>query len=164
MKKEEIEKAFEGRWRIKSESHQVAWVKGVKALCRDFFEAGAFIAQASVCNEIDPNTPTVSIVTTEEANSYFVEQDFKYWWDMYDKKRGKDKCLDKWMKLKPEERTECIRVTPAYVASTPDKKYRKDPLTYLNGKCWNDEIIPNNGTEQPTKQDAASKLTDILIG
>jgi hypothetical protein len=27
-----------------------------------------------------------------------------------------------------------------YVNSTPDVKFRKNPLTYLNGKNWNDEI------------------------
>ena len=155
MTQEEIDKAFENRWRIKSESHQVAWVKGVKALCRDFFEAGICLGEGEHC----PPIPMSAIMDAASDGA------FEEWWDIYDKKRSKDKCLDKWMKLKQEEREKCIRATPAYVASTPDKKYRKDPLTYLNGKCWNDEIIPNNGTEQPTKQQQQlSKLTDILIG
>lgn len=155
MTQEKIDKAFDNRWRIKSESHQVAWVKGVKALCRDFFEAGICLGEGEHC-------PPIPMSAIMDAAS---DVAFEEWWDIYDKKRSKDKCLDKWMKLKLEEREKCIRATPAYVASTPDKKYRKDPLTYLNGKCWNDEIIPNNGTEQPTKQQQQlSKLTDILIG
>ena len=28
-----------------------------------------------------------------------------------------------------------------YVISNPDLQYRKNPLTYLNGKCFNDEVI-----------------------
>ena len=31
-----------------------------------------------------------------------------------------------------------------YKDSTPDKKYRKHPSTYLNSKGWEDEIIKNN--------------------
>lgn len=30
---------------------------------------------------------------------------------------------------------------PKYVVSTPDKKYRMHPSTYLNGHHWEDEII-----------------------
>lgn len=148
----DIEKAFENRWRIKSESHQVAWVKGVKALCRDFFEAGLALSE-----------PPSGMITVADATEQFAKEDFDYWWSLYDKKRGKDKCMQKWMKLSVDERKACISATPAYVASTEDKQYRKDPLTYLNGKCWNDEIIfRDNG--KSTKPDAAERLTDILIG
>jgi len=30
---------------------------------------------------------------------------------------------------------------PKYKLSRPDKTFRKDPLTYLNNKSWEDEII-----------------------
>jgi hypothetical protein len=33
---------------------------------------------------------------------------------------------------------------PLYVAATPDKKYRKNPYTYLNSRMWEDEELPNN--------------------
>jgi len=37
---------------------------------------------------------------------------------------------------------------PKYVLSTPDKKYRKAPTTYLNNKSFNDEIIISNGQKE----------------
>lgn len=76
---------------------------------------------------------------------------FDEWWDAYQKKRGRKKAEAKWNKLKPTQKVACMKATPAYVMSTPDVQYRKDPMTYLNGECWNDEIISkrentDNGT------------------
>ena len=154
----DIDKAFENRWRIKSdgleddECHRLLGKK-IKELCRDFFEAGILLSQ-----------PPSGAITVTDAAEQYAKEDFEYWWDIYDKKRGKEKCMKKWEKLSVNERKACISATPAYVASTPEKAYRKDPLTYLNGKCWNDEIITKNGTDEPTKQDPRDKLADILVG
>ena len=41
---------------------------------------------------------------------------------------------------------------PLYKKSQPNKKYRKDPGTYLNNKSWNDEIIFDDG-QQPVSHD-----------
>ena len=73
---------------------------------------------------------------------------FEDWWKMYNKKRGKKKAKQKWNRLTKEQQTSCLMATPLYVASTPDPVYRKDPLTYLNGECWNDEIIQKQDYEQ----------------
>lgn len=80
------------------------------------------------------------------------ESDFNYWWNLYDKKCGCKKCKAKWAKMSKQDRRKCIEATPIYVAATPDKQYRKHPLTYLNGECWNDEIIQNNGTYQQEQE------------
>jgi hypothetical protein len=157
MKQEEIDKAFEGRWRMKAKDNveliPIALPVDIKELCRDFFEAGILLSQP----------PGHTMMTVAEAAEKFAKQDFEYWWDIYDKKRGKEKCMKKWEKLSVNERKACISATPAYVTSTPDKAYRKDPLTYLNGKCWNDEIITKNGTDEPTP-DKLGKLASILVG
>lgn len=42
-----------------------------------------------------------------------------------------------------------IEHLPKYVESTPEKGFRKDPMTYLNNESWNDEIIvQKNGIDQ----------------
>ena len=38
-------------------------------------------------------------------------------------------------------RNKIFETLPEYVNSTPDKKFRKNPETYLNNCSWNDEII-----------------------
>lgn len=71
---------------------------------------------------------------------------FEAWWNAYSKKRGRKKTEAKWNKLSLQDKAACMKATPAYVASTPDVKYRLDPLTYLNGERWNDEIISSKQT------------------
>lgn len=67
---------------------------------------------------------------------------FDRFWDAYDKKVGdKSKCLKKWLSLNQSERDLIFINLPAYINSTPDKKYRKNPMTYLNNSSWNDELI-----------------------
>ena len=61
---------------------------------------------------------------------------------MYDKKTGeKGKLTEKWNKLSDSERTEIMKYIPNYKICQPDKKFRKDPQTFLNNKSWNDELI-----------------------
>lgn len=71
---------------------------------------------------------------------------FDEFWDLYAKKTGRPKCESKFKKLKDEEIEKIFLALPAYVVSTPEKKYRKDPMTWLNGQHWNDEIINNVNT------------------
>lgn len=86
--------------------------------------------------DIKPET-TVSVKSSKEL-------DFEIWWNKYDKKEGRKNSFNKWMKLKDSEIELCLASVDAYVVSTPNKQFRKNPLTYLNGCHWNDEIIINN--------------------
>ena len=48
--------------------------------------------------------------------------DFEKWWNMYDKKRGRDACLKKWRRLSLRDRKKCLEATPLpIVLSTIDK-------------------------------------------
>ena len=72
---------------------------------------------------------------------------FEDFWDAYNKKRGDvSKIKIKWGKLSQSDKEAIMDYIPKYIFSQPDKQYRKDPLTFLNNKSWNDEII-----EQPAK-------------
>lgn len=77
---------------------------------------------------------------------------FENFWNIYNKKTGnKDIIFKKWLQLKKEEHDKIFATLPDYIKSTPDKKYRKNPQTYLNQKSWLDEIIPisTNGIYKP---------------
>ena len=76
------------------------------------------------------------------------EARFEMWWDGYGKKVDSKKCKEKFTKLSIEDQEKAIEVVAAYVRSTPEKQYRKNPVTYINGHCWNDEI-QNNQLPQP---------------
>lgn len=87
---------------------------------------------------------------------------FDDWWNAYDKKCGRKKAEARWNRLPSFEKIACMKATPAYVRATPDKAYRKHPLTYLNGECWNDEIIIKRSDEQQRLQSLAEKTASIL--
>ena len=91
-----------------------------------------------------------------------VNPPFEEWWNAYNKKRGRKKAEAKWKKLSLNDKVACMKATPLYVASTPDPVYRKDPLTYLNGECWNDEIIQKQDYEQQRAVNLAAKAARIL--
>jgi len=72
---------------------------------------------------------------------------FECFWNDYDKKVGdKEKIKAKFLKLPTKEQMEIFNHIPKYKESQPNKKYRKNPETYLNNKSWLDEIITD---EQP---------------
>ncbi len=66
---------------------------------------------------------------------------FNHFWKLYDKKIGKQKCKELWQRLSQDEIDRIMEHVPKYVKSTHDKQYRMHPSTYLNGSCWNDEVI-----------------------
>ena len=77
------------------------------------------------------------------------DEEFERFWNLYDKKTGdKTKIRNKFLKLSKADRAKIFETLPAYVAATPEKRYRKNPETYLNNKSWNDEIITDNGPKQ----------------
>jgi hypothetical protein len=68
---------------------------------------------------------------------------FDKFWVMYGKSADKKKCLDKFILLSDSEIDLIFETLPIYLLKTPDVQYRKNPLTYINGKCWNDIDLNN---------------------
>ncbi len=99
------------------------------------------------------------------ASAYSVE--FEMWWNLYDKKVGdKKKLMAKWRKIPKREIGEIFKHTKRYVQATPDKKYRKNPQTYLNNESWNDEIIESNGKTNRTdnnNEELGQRLAETAI-
>jgi predicted transcriptional regulator len=80
--------------------------------------------------------------TIEQELKNIYHEDFDRFWILYDKKVGdKSKIYKKWLKLKDVDKIKIFATLSDYVASTPDKKFRKNPEVYLNNHSWNDEII-----------------------
>lgn len=162
MTQDEINKAFEGRWRIKGKyindgiilyDSQKGVADAIKSLCRDFFEAGIILGNDDYSVQRENPIPTGrGIITVEEGITHTKELCFETWWELYDLKCGRKDCLKKWMKMSMDEIQACMEHTPAYVASTPDKQFRKRPLTYLNQKAYYDEIIIRDSKDQQRSQ------------
>jgi hypothetical protein len=67
---------------------------------------------------------------------------FESFWNLYNKKVGDKKKLEKkWNKLKNDERQKIIDTLPNFLNSIKDKQYLPYPETYLNNSRWNDEVL-----------------------
>lgn len=90
---------------------------------------------------------------------------FETFWDDYKYKVGKQNAEKSWDKLTEPERQSCLEAVPKYIDSTPELRYRKHPTTYLNGKCWNDEIIldTKSAPEQSAQDRQAEKMGGLKV-
>ena len=162
MTEEQIQQAFNGRWRIKGfDEFEVRQLSGksVKDMCLDFFRTGILLAEGPSVSGLPADT-TPSLVSLPPGKTLF-----DVWWDLYDKKIDRAKCERKFNKLTPAEQQACIAAAPAYVASTPDLQFRRNPMTYLNNKSWENPIIHRNNatnTKPSLEQQRLDKLASIL--
>jgi hypothetical protein len=75
---------------------------------------------------------------------------FGEFWDAFAKKVDRPAAERAWRKLKPKPELVATIVARAraYVRTTPDKGFRRNPATWLNGRGWEDELI-ERGTGPP---------------
>lgn len=93
-----------------------------------------------------PNLPQVnSQEILKEVNQK--EELFDKFWDLYNKKIGTKDAKAKFLKLPMADIDKILLTLPHYLKSTPDLKFRKHPVTYLNQRTWEDE-----GYNQPQQQ------------
>jgi len=105
-------------------------------------------------------TTNKQLTTTNKDNEYNKDNkdnevymgtdiSFPNFYNIYDKKVGYKKCLAKWNNgtLSKEKKKLAIDYLPAYKQAEPDKKFRQNPLTYLNSETWNDELIKEETIE-----------------
>ncbi|AUR89847.1 hypothetical protein NVP1133O_46 [Vibrio phage 1.133.O._10N.222.51.E4] len=85
-----------------------------------------------------------------KENKHISPSRFDEFWSVYKKSADKKKCQTKFEKLTDADVDKLFEVLPDYIKSTPDPKFRKNPLTWLNGECWNDEVqtVGGNGDSE----------------
>jgi hypothetical protein len=105
---------------------------------------------------IDKALDTIDKQTNNETNEQITicndVCEFDLFWDIYNKKVDRKKCLSAWKKINPKEISLILEKAQLYVNATNDIQYRKNPSTWLNGKCWNDEIIYKSNTKLQTNE------------
>lgn len=93
----------------------------------------------------DACRPNTNTNTNANANNEYDNSDdgFDSFWDLYEKKVDTKKCKEKWTRMSIKDRELAMDALPKYISRTQEVKYRKNPLTWLNGQCWNDEKTSN---------------------
>ncbi len=116
-----------------------------KALDKAFTKHRSKQSESTVQSTVQSIDSIDKQVNNKQVNNKQRTKDFDRFWDLYDKKTGKAKTQDKFIKLTEDEVVKVFQTVEAYVKSTPEKKFRKDPLTWLNGRHWEDEISGKQG-------------------
>lgn len=96
----------------------------------------SYISDVWVSNNLDSDLDS-DLDLDSDSKSNLV---FEKFWNLYNKKINKDKCLLKWNKLKQKDIDQIFINVPKYLLTIKDKQYQKHPLTYLNNKSREDEI------------------------
>lgn len=101
--------------------------------------------QASYDNHMENENENKTIIKNKRETVKKDDSGFDEFWNLYDKKVGKEKSIREWLRLTEIERVDAITYIPAYKLSKEEKKFRKDPERFLRNKTWLDEIIkPEN--------------------
>ena len=85
---------------------------------------------------------------------------FDVFWDLYGYKKSKAKAEPKWKNLTDAERAKIIETLPAFLKEHPNTKYRPHPITYLNGKRWEDELAPLTAKELSKERSRTGAITE----
>jgi hypothetical protein len=153
---ETMVKKFNGNptvhYRVKGEVFSVSFLKFLKE--RNLTNCTIQPEETSLTVVTEKTSGTITDLNTTENTHTQQGAPFDLFWDAYGKKEDRKKCEAKWGKLTAEQQLKALSHAPAYVLSTPEVRYRKNPLTYLNGECWEDE-----GPQLPAP--SGPKLTTI---
>jgi len=74
---------------------------------------------------------------------------FQDFWDLYDKKRDRPASERLWAALSKRDQQAIMDYIPQYIESQPEKRFRKDPTTFLRHRSWEDELIINHPKNKP---------------
>ena len=109
--------------------------------------------------EVTDESPDMCSIKENSLKQNIIKENinipFSDFWDKYDYCKGKKSDVEsKWISLTDEERALTMESLDKYLLSTPDKTYRKYPMSYLNTEAWNDEhIVPvTSVATTPTSQ------------
>ena len=84
-----------------------------------------------------------------ESTLFDMEEEFPFkdFWELYDKKVGKSDCQKVYAKISLKDRKAIFEYLPKYIQAQPVKQFRKNPLSFLHQRSWEDEIIIRNRNE-----------------
>lgn len=120
------------------------------------------IGKPSNISNIDFSKQEVINYTNKKEREVTLVPDFEFFWDIYNKKIDRFKCEKAWGKLNQLERDKIIETVRDYVKFNSEIKFRKNPLTYLNGKSFNDEI-PDYSKKEFNPEPPIGKMTKGLL-
>lgn len=103
----------------------------------------------------------------EQEAEGVVDAEFEAFWRDYDKKVNRAACIRAWKNISKKDRRYILQYVPLYKQCQPDKRYRKNPATFLRQRAWLDELIPSQYAERLQSSEqratAAARLAEGLF-
>ena len=87
---------------------------------------------------------------------------FDEFWEMYGKKVSRKDAEKKYNKLSESVRSKIKETLPTYLSTIKDKQFQKDPTTYMNKECWNDEIVTKTTPDIPNTMDLDWRYKNLI--
>jgi len=141
-----------------------------KKTCEARREAGSSGGKQKVANASKSKQKVANLADNKNDNkndNELLEKQFNEFWNLYNKKTGKADAEKKFKAaLKIETFGSLMTGLNAYVkARDADRKYWKDPSTWLNKECWKDEYsnLSQSGPQSNTNE-ALTLFINNLIG
>lgn len=97
---------------------------------------------------------TAAVLIGSPVESY----PFSAFWQDYDKQVAESQCEALWASVTPDEREAIRTYIPKYKSSQPNKRFRKNPATFLRERAWEDEIINETSTGKGKRTKTATVL------
>jgi len=135
-------------------SNVIAIVKNTKANTKALDKAMQTHSQKQVESIVCIDKPDNNI-TIEQINNIFSFDEF---WNLYNKKVDRRKSEEKYYKLSLVQIEKIKEVLPLYIQSNPEVKFRKDPIRWLTGEKWNDELQPKQESKVYSTESMIKKM------
>ena len=133
-------------------------------------EYEVFIKRTTPCSEneqppvqkLDTNYKKINQKNITIKDDASVDAAFESAWAAYERKGNKQKSLRYWKKLTDEDRSSITETIPKYLASRPDKKFRKNFEGWINpaNRMWEDEIIADDEVDTKKGRMSAQQMKE----
>ena len=102
---------------------------------------------------IDAITKALDEYRPSKNLNFFIDT-FEVFYNAYGKKVGRAPAFKKWLKLSQKDIEKIMETVEEFVRANPDPMFRPHPLTYLNQRRWEDEIVPKAKRVEPKKSNS----------
>lgn len=114
-------------------------------------------SSTSTSTESTSSTSTVQ-EEGQAREEKWAETGFTEFWNAYGKKTGAKPAFSSWNRMSKKDRAAAMGRVKDYVASTPDVRFRKNPSTWLNQRCWEDDMV---APQKPMPQEHLGEAGEI---
>lgn len=122
-----------------------------ESLCKHLLGLGITLTELPI-KKTNSNTQSKVKDTIKKENKEAAQSEieifptFKNFYDLYQKKIDPELAERSWNKISQKEKEEIMKYIPLYIASEPDKQFRRNPSVFINKKTWQNEIIDKSST------------------